>query len=259
MDTVRTHWLIPIPINSPDPVPRGGLEVAYDAGRSELDEFFDEVDYSGLVEAGKTHSVTRVVHRCDSGAVISLCFPGYKAHDRGTTDYRVDIEKETQTSLSHANIILDVYSKCQSGRVDPEEMRTYLERTAEDGRDVIGDLPPSMQNYARGDPSDRDLIETVASGHPAGDSFNRHGNQWDLDVEELTHSMFWIVLQEDINYPMPKYEGRKMPFSRYMEAVWAAHQNDESLLKKVIKRALAKGHRPDPWPEVDYGSIANLG
>jgi len=36
--------------------------------------------------------------------------------------------------------------------------------------------------------------------------------------EQLITSIKWIVLQEDINYPIPKYEGRKMPFARYLEA-----------------------------------------
>jgi hypothetical protein len=30
--------------------------------------------------------------------------------------------------------------------------------------------------------------------------------------------VFWITLQEEINYPQPKFFGRKLPFQRYFEA-----------------------------------------
>lgn len=30
--------------------------------------------------------------------------------------------------------------------------------------------------------------------------------------------IFWITLQEEINYPQPRYAGRKLPFQRFFEA-----------------------------------------
>ncbi len=37
-----------------------------------------------------------------------------------------------------------------------------------------------------------------------------------------THNLlFWLTLQEDLNYPMPRYQGRKLPYQRYFEAVLA--------------------------------------
>lgn len=32
---------------------------------------------------------------------------------------------------------------------------------------------------------------------------------------------YWVTLQEEINYPQPKYFGRKLPFQRFFEAVLA--------------------------------------
>lgn len=33
--------------------------------------------------------------------------------------------------------------------------------------------------------------------------------------------IFWITLQEEINYPQPRYSGRKLPYQRYYEAMLA--------------------------------------
>ena len=32
------------------------------------------------------------------------------------------------------------------------------------------------------------------------------------------NKLFWITLQEEINYPQPRYKGRKLPFQRFYEA-----------------------------------------
>lgn len=37
----------------------------------------------------------------------------------------------------------------------------------------------------------------------------------------FTEKIFWITLQEEINYPQPNYAGRRLPFQRYFEAVLA--------------------------------------
>jgi hypothetical protein len=33
--------------------------------------------------------------------------------------------------------------------------------------------------------------------------------------------IYWITLQEEINYPQPEYAGRKLPYQRYYEAILA--------------------------------------
>jgi len=33
--------------------------------------------------------------------------------------------------------------------------------------------------------------------------------------------IFWLTLQEDLNYPMPRYQGRKLTFQRYYEGILA--------------------------------------
>lgn len=38
---------------------------------------------------------------------------------------------------------------------------------------------------------------------------------------EYKNLLFWLTLQEDLNYPMDRYQGRKLPFQRYYEAILA--------------------------------------
>lgn len=36
--------------------------------------------------------------------------------------------------------------------------------------------------------------------------------------EDLKAKIFWITLQEDINYPPPRYKGKRLPMQRFFEA-----------------------------------------
>ena len=43
----------------------------------------------------------------------------------------------------------------------------------------------------------------------------------DFYSHEIKNFLFWLTLQEDLNYPTPRYQGRKLPFQRFYEAVLA--------------------------------------
>lgn len=43
------------------------------------------------------------------------------------------------------------------------------------------------------------------------------------NAEILMYIIFWASLQEEINYPQPQFNGRRLPFCRYFEAVFAAN------------------------------------
>ena len=93
------------------------------------------------------------------------------------------------------------------------------------------------------------LLSRARKAH--GDKkYNEQGNFYDLTIEELLKLIKWIVIQEDINYPPPKYEGRKMSFYRYLEAIYVAC-NDLYSLERVIKRTLSH-RRPSKWNGVIY-------
>ncbi|WP_339148998.1 MULTISPECIES: hypothetical protein [unclassified Sutcliffiella] len=57
-----------------------------------------------------------------------------------------------------------------------------------------------------------------------------------LTVEQFKHILFWVALQEDINYPRPKKQGVRLPFKRYLEAITSAYHPNVITLNQVIKR-----------------------
>lgn len=65
----------------------------------------------------------------------------------------------------------------------------------------------------------------------------------------MTDLMFYIAMQEDINYPEVRYQGRKMCFYRYLEAVYCKIYNNHTL-EEAIKKAVARGYIPRNWCDV---------
>jgi len=48
-------------------------------------------------------------------------------------------------------------------------------------------------------------------------------------ANNLATLLFWVSLQDEINYPQPQFQGHRMPFCRYFEAVYAANYKDLSI------------------------------
>lgn len=222
-----------------------------------LTTVFNQNSFSQNVHNKNTHATQVVVETCSNGTEISVSFPGYKAYITGNKtvyDYRVDIVKNgIKTALSHTNIITDIYNKISSCNMSASEFRSVLIDVSQEGnialQSIIQRLPynPSVPN--------QNLLTRVKNAHN-GKTYNAIGNSFDLTLEELLSSIKWIVLQEDINYPILNgYEGRKMPFARYLEAIFVT-QNTSHTLEEVIQRALSHS-RPSQWNEMDY-SFRNL-
>lgn len=76
--------------------------------------------------------------------------------------------------------------------------------------------------------------------------------------DELTNLMFYIGIQEDINYPDKHFQGRKMCFYRYIEAIYCKIHTNHSL-EDAISRANAN-YIPRKWNDVDdlYNTISNI-
>jgi len=47
--------------------------------------------------------------------------------------------------------------------------------------------------------------------------------------------LYWITMQEEINYPQPKFKGRKLPFQRFYEAALAKVSHDLDLKRVHIR------------------------
>ena len=56
----------------------------------------------------------------------------------------------------------------------------------------------------------------------------------DLFSKSFKEKIFWITLQEEINYPQPQYAGRRLSFQRFYEA--ALIKKGICSLREVIKR-----------------------
>ena len=233
----------------------------YAASRKKLLKMFDRYPFVEAVESREFHKWQHQVEVLQNGSVVRVVFPGVKARARPLRpDYRVDIVKQgIQVPLSHANIIVDIYNKCVRRRELIGELRTLL------GNIILeGEIDPYrntrlLPEYESGVPPDALLLDEVEKVHRRlGKKFSRAGNQWDLTVEELVAVIKWIALQEDINYPMPRYEGRRMPFARYLEAIYCAEAADRDLTE-VIRRALVhRRRRPRRWRSVDYSIIDSV-
>jgi hypothetical protein len=225
----------------------------YHEAEQKLQQLFESKDYRQLIQQRSYHAHRDLIHTCSNGSKIYISYPGFKAKlgrdGKIVYDYRVDIIKSSfQASLSHVNIIIDIYNKCQHN-FDRELMRQLLIKTAREGQLDINQYS-QLRSYSY-QAVDQSLIRCATDAHTRlGKTYKSTANQFDLTFEELFNSIFWIVLQEDINYPMPRYQGRKMPFSRYLEALYCFES--EHSLDEVIDRALVEGRPPIDWIDMNH-------
>ncbi|WP_310393308.1 hypothetical protein [Hymenobacter sp.] len=226
----------------------------YQASLSHLSSLFLKHDFKGHQVNNRKHAVTTEVDRCQNGSIISITFPGYKATSE-KPDYRVDITRDgVTTSLSHANIIVDIFNKCINGGMSIANLGQALQDQAGNCALDYTELAKLLP-YTPVQPS-KELLAEAKAAH-AGKPYNERGNSWDLTIEELFKSIKWIVIQEDINYPISKgYLGRKMPYGRYLEAIHVLQGKGHSL-QEVIQRALSH-FRPQKWADMSYDFEANI-
>ncbi|MFT5884917.1 MAG: hypothetical protein ACI9IP_001374 [Arcticibacterium sp.] len=226
--------------------------------RTVLEGIFLANNFELSLKKGLKHTQQRVLETCSSGTIISVSFPGYKAQmkqGKVVYDYRIDIEmRGLKTALSHANIIVDIYNKIRNGGLFALGMGNALIEVSEDSPFALKSYGSDLA-YSQIKPPD-ELLHKMVSAH-GEKSFNKLGNSFDLTLEELFKSIKWIVVQEDINYPIEAgFEGRRMAFARYLEAVFVS-QNDTYQIEEVIARALAH-RRVKPWLEMDYTFLKNI-
>ena len=146
---------------------------------------------------------------------LAIRFPGYKT-TKNRTDYCVYLVEETnEKPISHIEIMCDLYNKTTKDNY--EVVKKYIEEIAIRGRDI------SKSEYSQID----------------------FGIGFDFDV--LTDLMFYIAIQEDINYPDARYQGRKMCFKRYLEAIYCK-VNGKYILQNAIDRAQAR-YIPQDWKD----------
>lgn len=57
-----------------------------------------------------------------------------------------------------------------------------------------------------------------------------------INFEEFKYLIFFTILQEDINYPRPRWQGIKLPLHRFIEAAIAGYQPNVIKKEEVINR-----------------------
>ena len=78
-------------------------------------------------------------------------------------------------------------------------------------------------------------------------------NLQNYDADYLINLIFWMTLQDEINYPQPRKSGRKMPFCRYFEAIYCANFQANFSINNVIVRCNNRGYIPNL-----YNNLINL-
>jgi hypothetical protein len=224
----------------------------FNEARESLIKTFKKNRFRENIVAKNSHCSETILATCSNGTEISVCYPGYKSKLKGNKivyDFRVDIKKDgIKTALSHANIITDIYNKIVNGGMNADNLRNRLIESSVENIFNLGEVVKELTYNPC--PPNQDLIAKVNGAHGAK-QINIIGNSFDLAIEELFTSIKWIVLQEDINYPISSgFEGRKMPFARYIEAIYTTGVNKRTL-ESVIQRALVH-YRPALWKEMDY-------
>ena len=148
---------------------------------------------------------------------LAIRFPGYKT-TKTKCDYCVClVDKNGEHSISHVEIVNDLYNK--TTKCNFEYMKKYVESVAKTGRNIK-------------------IEHGLEGAFDNGFSF-----------EQLTDLMFFIAIQEDINYPEVRYQGRIMCFYRYLEAIYCKAY-DNHTIEEAIEKALARRRIPPNWQDV---------
>lgn len=148
---------------------------------------------------------------------LAIRYPGYKT-TRNKCDYCVClVDGDGEHPISHVEIMHDLYNKTNAQNY--QYMKKYIEDVATIGREIS--MPAK-------------LFDTFEHG---------------FSFKKLTDLMFYIAIQEDINYPEVRYQGRKMCFYRYLEAVYCkVHANHR--IEEAVDRAITHGSIPRNWNDV---------
>lgn len=159
----------------------------------------------------------QVLQTYEDFSQLAIRYPGYKT-TRDKCDYCVYlVDEDGEHPISHVEIMDDLYNKTTIQNYD--YMKKYIEDVAAIGRDV------TMHTS---------LFEAFEHG---------------FSFEKLTDLMFYIAIQEDINYPEERFQGRKMCFYRYLEAIYCkVHVNHR--IEDAVARAGAHGYIPRNWNDV---------
>ena len=121
-------------------------------------------------------------------------------------------------SPSHPDMVRAIYSHCRRHGADAaKEILDFLEDMARNGLQGTNDIK----------------IRFIFNGHT-------------YNGREIRVLFYWLILQEDINYPKTNHKGTRMPLTRYTEAVLSSMYPDMLAIENVIRRSAIRGGPPAP-------------
>ncbi|MEK6974942.1 MAG: hypothetical protein AABY18_01205 [Candidatus Thermoplasmatota archaeon] len=165
---------------------------------------------------------------------------------------------------SHVAIMADLYTKVAVNGVKPRDLLHLLADLYPSASSKgPGSIPSNLVGYKQGTaPSTAVKAAMARAVQGTKHKYNPSDNVDDLEVPELFHLMFWILLQEEVNYglfntlrgPLGKRgQGRCLPLDRYAEAIYAGRKKDLTLLEKYANLACNKGRQaPQRDEDVTY-------
>lgn len=193
-----------------------------------------------------------------------LVYPGYKTKlnkEKIIYDYRVDFKfNNDNIPVSHPAIIIDLYNKVKQYPKLAKRWKEFLVCLAIEGDDIDLNNFKDLAEIEYNSPSYELIEQTNKIFNNMGRGYLANSNmRFNFTIQQLKILISWVALQEDINYPLStgRFQGRKMPYYRYIEALYVGLPNARFTLEDVIKRALI--HKQPPfWKCVNYADIQEI-
>ena len=230
--------------------------VAYDTLLHTLCSHFDAQGFRKLADRAELLRRRTTVLTFQDGARIELVYPGLKAgptHQikRYQYDFRVDLcdSKGRSCTISHAEIVLDLYTKVARKEMSYQQGRTLL-------RDIRDGRTPNEEPYVKRE-IPKSYLEVCRAVHEKMNKQFRRTSQTELPPFQIATVLIFILAQEEANYPsyingkQTPFSGRSLALDRYSEAIWAAAHAPKRL-EEVLLRTLQEYGRPKRWEEVLY-------
>lgn len=123
-------------------------------------------------------------------------------------DYRLSFFGK---ALSHTDIVCDIYDFVLSNRENQLQRADYI-------ANLLADIFENGLNA-----NSNSLLNIRINGQM-------------LTMDQFKTLVYWIVLQEDINYPRPNFMGVKLPLIRYIEAAISAIHPEIITIDEVLGR-----------------------
>lgn len=233
---------------------------AYDLALDTLISYFDTHSFASLADNGEHHARETTIVAFNDNTSLRLSFPGIKAawldrFKRYRYDFRVDLcnAKGARRAVSHAEVILDLFTKVSLKQMSYGEAQAFLV-------DVQEGRSPAPTSYTpKRIPSA--YIDAYHRAHKRLKKSPQTPEAFELEPHKLAPLLFFILLQEEVNYPSfvrgkrTTLSGRSLPLDRYSEAVWAAAHAPQKL-EEVLLRTLTEESRPVRWERVEYLRLA---